>query len=178
MMRSVEACPDCGGTGQVIKEKCPECKGAGYKQKKKKIDVKVPAGIDNGQSIRITGMGEPGLKGGNRGDLLVEVIVGSSSQFERDGINLYSQMDITFPEAALGGQIKVHTIDGDVLFPIKGGTQTGTTIRLKNKGVPYLRDSSRRGDQYTILNIVVPKSLNNKQKKALEEFDELMYKKK
>ncbi|MBR3401294.1 MAG: molecular chaperone DnaJ [Parasporobacterium sp.] len=178
MMRSTEVCPDCQGRGQIIKEKCPDCKGAGYKQKKKKIDVKIPAGIDAGQNVRIAGMGEPGTKGGSRGDLLVEVVIQGSSEFRRDGFNLYSEMDITFPEAALGGQIKVHTIDGDVLFPIKAGTQTGTTIRLKGKGVPYLRDSSKRGDQYTILNIVVPKSMNGKQKKALEEFDEVMYKKK
>ena len=177
MMRSVEACPDCHGSGQIIKEKCPDCKGAGYKNSKKKIDVKVPAGIDSGQSIRISGMGEPGIKGGQRGDLLVEVVISPSSEFERDGVNLYSQMDITFPEAALGGQIKVHTIDGDVLFPIKAGTQTSTTIRLKNKGVPYLRDSKKRGDQYTILNIVVPRAMNGKQKKALEEFNEVMYNK-
>ena len=122
-------------------------------------------------------MGEPGIKGGSRGDLLVEVVIQSSPRFQRDGVNLYSEMDITFPEAALGGQIKVSTIDGDVLFPIKAGTQTGTTIRLKGKGVPYLRDNSKRGDQYTILNIVVPKSMNGKQKKALEEFNEIMYKK-
>ena len=177
MMQSTESCPDCQGKGQIIKDKCPECKGMGYKQIRKKIDVKIPAGIDNGQSVRIAGMGEPGVKGGGRGDLLVEVQIGSSREFERDGINLYSQMDITFPEAALGGQIKVHTIDGDVLFPIKGGTQTGTTIRLKGKGVPYLRDPSKRGDQYTILNITVPKSMNGKQKDALKAFDDVMYKK-
>ena len=178
MMRSTEICPDCQGTGKVIKDKCPDCKGAGYKQRKKKIDVKVPAGIDSGQSIRISGMGEPGTQGGPRGDLLVEVVVSESRDFQRDGVNLYSEAEITFPEAALGGQIKIHTIDGDVLFPIKGGTQTGTTIRLKGKGVPYLRDSSKRGDQYTILNIVVPRALNGKQKKALEEFNEVMYHKK
>jgi len=178
VMRSTQACPDCAGTGQIIREKCPDCKGAGYKQKKRKIDVKIPAGIDAGQSVRISGMGEPGTRGGQRGDLLVEVVIGSSKDFQRDGVNLYSEMDITFPEAALGGQIKVHTIDGDVLFPIKAGTQTGTTIRLKNKGVPYLRDSSKRGDQYTILNVTVPKLMTGKQKDALKAFDEVMYKKK
>ena len=178
MMQSTQICPDCGGSGQVVRDKCPDCKGAGYKQRRKKIEVKVPAGIDSGQSIRISGMGEPGLKGGSRGDLLVEVVIGESREFQRDGVNIYSEMDITFPEAALGGQIKVHTIDGDVLFPIKGGTQTGTTIRLKNKGVPYLRDSNKRGDQYTILNVVVPKTMNGRQKEALKAFDEVMYRKK
>lgn len=178
MMRSTEVCPDCNGTGQIIKDKCPECRGLGYKNIKKKIDVKIPAGIESGQCIRISELGDPGIRGGKRGDLLVEILVSASNEFQRDGVDLYSAMDITFPEAALGGDIKVHTIDGDVLFPIKAGTQTGTTIRLKNKGVPYLRDNKRRGDQYTTLNIVVPKSMNGRQKDALKTFDELMYKKK
>ena len=178
MMRSTEVCPDCNGTGQIIKDKCPECRGLGYKNIKKKIDVKIPAGIESGQCIRIAELGDPGTKGGKRGDLLVEILVSASNEFQRDGVDLYSTMDITFPEAALGGDIKVHTVDGDVLFPIKAGTQTGTTIRLKNKGVPYLRDNKRRGDQYTTLNIVVPKSMNGKQKDALKAFDEVMYKRK
>ena len=177
MMRSTEVCPDCHGSGQIIKEKCHDCKGQGFKQKKKKIDVKIPAGIDMGQSVRIAGMGEPGTKGGNRGDLLVEVVIMDSNEFQRDGVNLYSAAEITFPEAALGGDIKIHTVDGDVLFPIKAGTQTGTTIRLKGKGVPYLRDKNKRGDQYTTLNIVVPRVMNGKQKDALKAFDSVMYNK-
>lgn len=176
MVRQVVTCPDCKGTGKIIKEKCPDCKGVGYKNKKKKISVNVPAGIDSGQSIRIAGMGEPGQNGGSRGDLLVEVIVARHPVFARDGMNLYSTSSISFAEAALGGDIKVKTIDGDVLFPIKPGTQTDTTIRLKGKGVPSLRDKTRRGDQYTTLVVKVPEKLNSKQKEALQAFDKLMKK--
>ena len=178
VMREVSACPDCGGTGQIIKEKCPDCRGAGYKSKKKKISVTIPAGIDSGQSIRISGMGEPGTNGGSRGDLFVEVMVGRHPIFARDGLNLYSTASITFTEAALGGDVKIKTIDGDVLFPIKAGTQTDTRIRLKGKGVPSLRDKSKRGDQYTTLVVKVPEKMNAKQKEALKHFDELMYPKK
>lgn len=176
VMREVQTCPDCNGTGKVIKEKCPDCKGSGYKSTKKQISIVIPAGIDSGQSLRIAGQGEPGLRGGERGDLLVEIIVARHPIFQRDGQNLYSTSSISFAEAALGGDIKVKTIDGDVLFPIKAGTQTDTTIRLKGKGVPSLRDKEKRGDQYTTLVVEVPKHLNSKQKEALKAFDEAMKK--
>lgn len=178
VMREVGVCTDCGGTGQVIKEKCTSCRGSGYKNTKKKISVTIPAGIDSGQSIRIAGMGEPGINGGSRGDLLVEVMVSRHPLFIRDGMNLYSTASITFTEAALGGDIKIKTIDGDVLFPIKAGTQTDTKIRLKGKGVPSLRDKSKRGDQYTTLVVKVPEKMNKKQQEALRKFDEVMYPKK
>ena len=178
VMREVGACSECGGTGKVVKEKCPDCKGRGYKATKKKIQVTVPAGIDSGQSIHIAGMGEPGTNGGSRGDLLVEVIVARHPLFVRDGVNLFSTASITFTEAALGGDVKIKTIDGDVLFPIKAGTQTDTRIRLKGKGVPSLRDPSKRGDQYTTLVVKVPEKMNNKQKEALKAFDSVMYPKK
>lgn len=175
MMRDVQVCPDCGGSGQIIKEKCSDCRGTGYKTVKKTIAVKIPAGIDHGQSIRLSGQGEPGANGGPRGDLLVEVLIARHPIFQRDGMNLYSTSSITFAEAALGGDIKVKTIDGDVLFNIKPGTQTDTKIRLKGKGVPSLRDQNKRGDQYTTLVVKVPEKMNAKQKEALKEFDALMY---
>lgn len=178
MMRDVQVCPECHGTGQIIQEKCTDCKGAGYKQTKKTMEVSIPAGIDNGQSIRLTGQGEPGVNGGPRGDLLVEVLVQRHPIFQRDGMSLYSTSPITFTEAALGGDIKVKTIDGDVLFNIKPGTQTDTTIRLKGKGVPSLRDKTKRGDQYTTLVVKVPEKMNSKQKDALKAFEEVMYPKK
>lgn len=178
VMREVGECPDCQGTGKIIKEKCPDCRGAGYKSIKKKISVSIPAGIDSGQSIRISGMGEPGVNGGSRGDLLVEVMVARHPIFVRDGVNLYSTASITFTEAALGGDVKIKTIDGDVLFPIKAGTQTDTKIRLRGKGVPSLRDKTKRGDQYTTLVVQVPEKMNSKQKEALKAFDALMYPKK
>ena len=177
VVRETGICPDCGGTGKIIKEKCPDCRGTGYNTIRKKLSVSVPAGIESGQSIRISGMGEPGINGGQRGDLLVQVNVARHPLFQRDGVNLYSTMEISFAEAALGGDIKVKTIDGDVLFPIKAGTQTDTTIRLKGKGVPYLRDKTKRGDQYTTLVVSVPTHLNSKQKEALKAFDETLKRK-
>lgn len=176
MMREEQACPDCNGTGQIIREKCPDCRGLGYKPTRKKISVKIPAGIEAGQRVRVAGQGEPGIRGGARGDLLVEVNVMRHDLFERDGVNLFSEMNIAFADAALGGDIKVRTIDGDVLFPIKAGTQTGTTIRLKGKGVPYLNNKDKRGDQYTRLVVDVPKHLNSKQKEALKAFKAAMEK--
>ncbi|MGI6071494.1 MAG: molecular chaperone DnaJ [Lachnospiraceae bacterium] len=174
IMREEQTCPDCNGTGKIIREKCTDCRGTGIKQIRKKIAVTIPAGISSGQAIRVAGQGEPGLRGGTRGDLLVEVLVSAHKIFERDGINLYSTSTITFAEAALGGDIKVKTIDGEVLFPIKAGTQTNTKIRLKGKGVPYLNDKNRRGDQYTTLVVDVPKHLTSKQKEALKAFTAAM----
>ena len=170
VMREVSACPDCGGTGQVIREKCPNCGGTGYNNIKKRISVSVPAGIEDGQSIRIAGKGEPGTNGGERGDLLVQVAVSRHPIFQRDGVDLYSTMGISFVTAALGGNIKVKTIDGDVMYQIKPGTQTDTRIRLKGKGVPHLRNKKNRGDQYTTLVVQVPERLNAKQRAALEAY--------
>lgn len=173
-MRSVQACPDCNGTGKMIKDKCPDCRGTGYISNRKKIQVSVPAGIDDGQSIRIRDKGEPGKNGGPRGDLLVEVSVRRHPIFQRDGYNLYSTAPISFVQAALGGDVRISTIDGDVLFNIKAGTQTDTKIRLRGKGVPSLRNKSVRGDQYVTLVVQVPEKLNDAQKQALLAFDSAM----
>lgn len=173
MVRNVSVCPDCGGEGTVIKEKCRDCYGSGYKTVRKTIEVSIPAGIDNGQAVRIRGKGEPGRNGGQRGDLLVEVAVAPHSLFGRDGTNLYSTADISFAQAAIGGDVRIKTIDGDVLFNIKPGTQPNTRIRLKGKGVPSLRNSSVRGDQYVTLNVRVPEHLNSEQRAALKSFDDL-----
>lgn len=124
-MQSLQTCPDCRGTGKIIKEKCPDCYGAGYKETRKKVSVNIPAGIDDRQSIRVTGYGEPGRNGGSRGDLLVDVRVVPSNEFQRDGMTIHTTTYISFAQAALGGDIRVKTIDGDVKFPIKPGTQTG-----------------------------------------------------
>lgn len=171
MVRNVQPCPDCRGTGKIIKEKCPDCYGSGYVTNRKKIQVTVPAGIDNGQSIRIRGKGEPGVNGGERGDLLVEVGVTRSPYFERQDMDLYSSMKISFAQAAIGGDIRVKTIDGDVLFNIKPGTQPNTRIRLRGKGVPSLRNTGARGDQYTTLQVEVPTRLSREQEEALRAFD-------
>lgn len=170
-MQNVQTCPDCQGSGKMIKDKCPDCYGTGYVTKRKTLAVSIPAGIDDGQSIRLRDKGEPEKNGGPRGDLLVEVRVTRSNDFEREGTNLFSTCYISFAQAAMGGDIKVKTVDGDVLFPIKAGTQTGTRIRLKGKGVPSLRNKEARGDQYTTLVVKVPERLSHEQKEALKAFD-------
>lgn len=172
--RVVSTCPDCQGSGKIVKEKCPDCYGTGYISNRKKIQVSVPAGIDDGQSIRIAGKGEPGQNGGARGDLLVQVNVMSHPIFQRQDYNLYSTAPISFAQAALGGDVRITTIDGDVLFPIKAGTQTDTKIRLKGKGVPSLRNKNLRGDHYVTLIVQVPEKLNALQRDALIQFDKSM----
>lgn len=176
MMRSESVCPDCQGTGKVIKEKCSDCRGTGFISKKTKIKVSVPAGIDNGQSIRIRDKGEPGTNGGPRGDLLVEVRVARHPIFQRNDVNIYSTSPITFAQAALGGKVRIKTVDGEVEYEVKAGTQTDTKVRLKGKGVPSLRDPKRRGDHYVTLVIQTPTKLSKEAKKALEEFDRLSQK--
>ncbi len=174
MVRNVQTCPDCGGKGTIIKDKCPHCYGTGYTQSKKKIQVSIPAGIDSGQSVRIRGKGEPGINGGERGDLLVEVVVSQHPIFKRQDTNIYSTVPITFVQAALGDTIRIKTVDGDVEYQVKPGTQTDTRIRLKGKGVPYLRSRSMRGDHYVTLVVEVPERLNEEQKEALRAFDDAM----
>ena len=172
MVQNVQNCPDCNGTGQIIKEKCPDCRGTGYIASKKKIQVSIPAGIDDGQSVRIREKGEPGVNGGPRGDLLVEVVVSRHPIFQRQDMNIYSTAPISFAQAALGGEVRINTVDGDVLYEVKPGTQTDTKIRLKGKGVPSLRNKAVRGDQYVTLVVQVPTGLNEAAKEALCAFDE------
>ena len=138
----------------------------------KKIKVSIPAGIDNGQSIRIRDKGEPGTNGGPRGDLLVEVNVARHPIFQRQDMNIYSTAPITYAQAALGGEVKLNTVDGEVLYEVKPGTQTDTRIRLKGKGVPSLRNKNVRGDHYVTLVVQVPTNLNEDAKEALRKFDE------
>ena len=171
-VRNVTTCPDCGGTGKIIRDKCTVCHGTGYTSSRKRIQVNIPAGIDDGQSIRIREKGEPGVNGGPRGDLLVEVQVTRHPIFQRQDMNIFSTAPITFAQAALGGDVKISTVDGDVLYTVKPGTQTDTKIRLKGKGVPSLRNSNVRGDHYVTLVVQTPTRLNEKAKEALRAFDE------
>lgn len=173
MVQNVQTCPDCQGTGKIIKEKCPDCRGTGYISNRRRIKVPVPAGIDNGQSVRIRDKGEPGTNGGPRGDLLVEINVSRHPIFQRQDMNIYSTAPISFAQAALGGEVKISTIDGDVLYEVKPGTQTDTRIRLKGKGIPSLRNKSIRGDHYVTLVVQVPTALNAEAKEALRKFDEV-----
>lgn len=174
MVRNVTTCPECNGKGTIVKDKCPDCHGTGYIASRKKIQVTVPAGIDNGQSIRIRGKGEPGTNGGPRGDLLVEVVVSASPVFAREDYNVFSEVPISFADAALGNEIRIKTIDGEVLYEVKPGTQSGTRVRLKGKGIPTLRDSKLRGDHYVTLTVKVPEKMTQEQKDALRNYDALM----
>ena len=170
MMQTETVCPDCRGSGKIIKEKCPECRGAGYISKPTKLQVDIPAGIDNGMSVRIRDKGEPGANGGPRGDLLVEVRVARHPIYQRDDMNIYSSVSIPFTKAALGGKIHIKTVDGEVEYELKAGTQTDTRIRLRGKGVPSVHNKDRRGDHYVTLVVQVPTKLNREQKKALHAF--------
>ena len=169
----VQTCPNCGGSGKVIKEKCTSCSGTGYTSSKKKIEVTIPAGIDNGQSVRIREKGEPGTNGGPRGDLLVEVNVSRHPIFQRQDMHIFSTVPISFAQAALGGDVKIQTVDGAVIYNVKPGTKTDTKVRLKGKGVPSLRNSAVRGDHYVTLVIQTPEKLSAEAKEALRRFDEL-----
>ncbi|HAX53076.1 molecular chaperone DnaJ [Muricomes intestini] len=172
-VQNVQTCPNCSGSGKVIREKCPSCYGTGYESSKKRIKVSIPAGIDNGQSVRIREKGEPGINGGPRGDLLVEVNVSRHPIFQRQDVHIFSTVPISFAQAALGGDVKIPTVDGDVLYTVKAGTKTDTKVRLKGKGVPSLRNSQVRGDHYVTLIIQTPEKLSPEAKEALREFDRL-----
>ena len=172
-VQNVQTCPNCGGSGKIIKEKCPDCAGTGYTSSRKKIKVTIPAGIDNGQSVRIRDKGEPGVNGGPRGDLLVEINVSRHPIFQRQDVHIFSTVPISFAQAALGGDVKIPTVDGDVLYTVKPGTKTDTKVRLKGKGVPSLRNAQVRGDHYVTLVIQTPEHLSAEAKEALKRFDEL-----
>ena len=173
MMQSTQPCPDCRGTGKIIEQRCPNCAGSGYTSSRKKIEVTIPAGIDDGQSIRIREKGEPGINGGPRGDLLVEVRVASDPNFVRQDMDIFSNVEISFAQAALGGDLRIRTVDGDVIYTVRPGTQSGTRVRLKGKGVPSVRSRDVRGDHYVTLTIRTPNRLSEEAKEALRKFDEL-----
>lgn len=169
-MTNVRTCSICGGEGKIIKDPCPECHGKGRLRKLKKLQVEVPKGIDNGQSIRLSGKGEPGDKGGPAGDLFVTVTVKPHSIFQRKGTDLYCEVPITFAQAALGADITIPTIDSEFEFNIKEGTQTDTTITLKDKGFVNIRNPRLRGNLYVTVKVQTPVRLTSKQKDLLREF--------
>ena len=172
-VRNVQTCPECQGSGKVIKEKCSDCHGTGYIPMKKRYSVDIPAGIDNGQSTRMPGLGEPGVNGGPRGDVLIEVIVGRHPIFQRQDFDIYSTVPVSFAVAALGGEILIDTVDGKVIYDVKPGTQTDTRIRLRGKGVPSWRNKDVRGDHYVTLVVQVPDKLSHEAKELLRQFDEI-----
>jgi len=170
MVQNVQPCPDCNGTGQFIRNKCTDCSGTGYVKVRKEIEVNIPAGINNGQNVRITGKGEPGINGGPRGDLLVNVAVSRHPKFQRQDFDIFSTESITFGQAALGATIKIDTVDGPINYTIKPGTQTDTRVRLKDKGVPSPTNKNRRGSHYVTLVVQVPERMTEAQKEALRQY--------
>ena len=169
MMRRQVTCDVCHGTGQEIKDPCPTCRGTGHEKQSHKVSVKIPAGVETGQQIRLAGQGEAGFNGGPYGDLFVIINVNPSDKFTRDGSTIYYTLNISFVQAALGDTVEVPTVHGNVEMTIPAGTQTGKTFRLKGKGAPRLRGGSQ-GDQHVTVKIVTPTKLNDAQKDALLAF--------
>ncbi|GAB6160321.1 molecular chaperone DnaJ [Howardella ureilytica] len=174
MLRNVGVCPECNGKGKIIKEKCDKCRGNGYISRKRKIQVDIPAGIDDGQYIRLAGEGDPGENGGPRGDLIVGVRVVNKTRFGRNGEDLFTEVTISYPTAVLGGEVEVETIDGKILYDVKPGSVSGQRVRLKGKGMPNVRNNRSYGDLYITLIIDVPTKLTNEQKEALIAYDEAL----
>jgi len=170
-VQNVQTCPECSGSGKVIKDKCPDCYGTGYISNRKKIEVSIPAGIDNGQCVRIREKGEPGINGGSRGDLLVEVNVSRHPIFQRRDYDIFSTAPISYAQAALGGDVMIDTVDGKVIYNVKPGTQTDTKVRLKGKGVPTINNKNTRGDHYVTLVVQVPTGLTQSARELLKQFD-------
>lgn len=165
-------CHYCDGTGKIIPEKCNTCGGTGRVKEHKKIHISIPAGIDEGQQIRVTGKGEAGINGGPPGDLFVVIQVRDHDFFERDGDHIYCEVPLTFAQAALGDEIEVPTVHGKVMLKIPAGTQTGKIFRLKGKGVPNVRGYGH-GDQHIKIKVITPTKLSDRQKELLREFNEL-----
>jgi molecular chaperone DnaJ len=165
-------CPSCRGKGKIIVEKCTTCRGAGKVQKKKKIKVTIPAGVDDGQQLRVAGQGEPGINGGPSGDLYIVFQVRGHKDFERDGDDIYYELKLTFPQAALGDEIEVPTVHGKVKLKIPAGTQSGAQFRLKDKGVKNVHGYGQ-GHQYVIVKVMTPQKLTEKQKQLLREFAQI-----
>ncbi len=164
-------CPKCGGKGQIIHQPCKDCHGSGTVRRRKTIQASIPAGIDNGQTISIRGQGNAGKNGGPAGDLLITITVRPHELFRREGTSVLCEAPITFTQAVLGAELEIPTIDGKVKYTLPEGTQSGTTFRLKGKGIPSINGRGR-GDQYVTVYIETPRNLNKEQKEALKKFAE------
>ena len=170
-MQSTAACPRCGGKGKTIKTPCNTCKGKGKVRRTQKIKVKIPAGVDEGQSVRVRGEGNVGTNGGPNGDLLVEIFIKRHAIFSRQYMDVLCEVPITFTQAALGAQIQVPTLDGQVTFDLPEGTQTGTSFTLYGKGIPEVGNARRRGNQRFTVVVETPTKLSKEQKDLLRQLD-------
>ncbi len=173
MVQTTRTCTKCGGKGKIIHTPCPDCNGQGRVRKQRKLEINIPAGIDDRQVVQIAGQGNAGANGGPSGNINVVVNVRPDPLFERDGFDIWSDVPITFAQASFGDSITVPTIDGKVKYDVPEGTQPGTVFRLRGKGVQYL-NSRGRGDQFVKVTVEVPKHLNGKQKEALKAFERLL----
>ena len=171
-VRVGRTCSKCGGTGKIIKEPCGDCHGTGRRHVTRKIDVKIPKGVDEGQRVRVTGAGEGGVRGGTSGDLYVYIFIKPHKLFQRRGNDVIIEIPITFVQASLGDTVQVPTLDGAVDLKIPAGIQTGTVLRIKGKGIPNLRGAGR-GDQHVRIKVTTPQKLSARQKELLKEFGEL-----
>ena len=169
VMQSSSPCSKCRGSGKIIHQPCKTCRGLGSIRRQHKVDVNVPAGIDDGQTISKPGGGNAGVNGGPAGDLLVTVIVHPHPRFERDGTSVLLEQEISYAQATLGAEVEVPTLDGKVKLTIPEGTQPGAVFRMRGKGIPYLRGGGR-GDQFVTMSIKVPKNLTGSQKELLRQF--------
>ncbi len=169
IMQTQKTCDACHGTGKIIENKCPNCRGTGFVRVPKKLEVNIPAGIDDGQQLSLRYQGSDGMNGGNAGDLNIIISVRPHSVFERDGDDLYCEVPITYAEATLGAEIEIPTLEGSMKYTIPEGTQTGTVFTLRNKGVTRV-NSKVRGNLYITVVVEVPKNLTSEQKNLLEKF--------
>lgn len=165
---NVVTCPQCHGEGKIITDPCPQCRGTGKEKSERSISVKIPAGVDNGTQIRLSGEGEAGERGGRPGNLYVTLAVSEHEFFTRVGDDIRYELPVNFAQAALGAEMVVPVLDGDVTIKIPPGSQTGHIFKLKNKGIPHLQRRGR-GDQYVVLKVVTPDSLSKKQRQLFEE---------
>ena len=165
----VSVCPTCNGTGQVIADKCNACGGKGQKQETKKLKITIPAGVDNGTRLRVSGEGDAGSRKGPAGDLYVYLFVKEDSEFQRDGINILSEITISYLQAILGCKLPVNTVDGEVELTVPAGTQPGTVVTMENRGVPRLGNPVSRGDHLITIEIDIPTKLTAEERELLEK---------
>ncbi|MEL6382249.1 MAG: molecular chaperone DnaJ, partial [Cyanobacteria bacterium J06626_18] len=169
----VSTCPTCGGTGEMVEEPCETCGGSGNRQESKKLKITIPAGVDNGTRLRVSGEGDTGKRSGPAGDLYVYLFVEEDAHFRRDGINILSDLKITYLQAILGATIEVDTVDGEVKMEIPAGTQPSTVLTLENRGVPKLGNPVSRGDHLITVQVQIPNRLKPEERELVEKLAEL-----